>query len=95
MIQMRSRNSESTVLQFGQMKHLYLRKLLDVASVEYQYPEFIGENHKPHVTARQGAHFDVDSELTSHFVYLIEVVDTRRVIRSTLGWAKPTKLFDL
>jgi hypothetical protein len=59
-----------------------LCKLLDAAKVKYQYPEFIGENHKPHVTAREGVRFDIGNKRTAHTAYLIEVINTRRVIRS-------------
>ena len=37
--------------------HNNIRELLDTLKVEYQYPEFIGDNHKPHVTAREGVQF--------------------------------------
>lgn len=37
--------------------HNKLRELLDTLKVGYQYPEFIGDNHKPHVTAREGVQF--------------------------------------
>ncbi|HET8670780.1 MAG TPA: 2'-5' RNA ligase family protein [Candidatus Saccharimonadales bacterium] len=62
--------------------HNNLRKLLDGANVEYQYPEFIGDNHKPHVTAREGVQFVPGSTHTASAVYLIEVVDKKRVVRA-------------
>lgn len=61
--------------------HNSLRKLLDGFEVEYQYPEFIGENHKPHVTAREGVQFDAGDERLTSVAYLIEVVDGKRVVQ--------------
>jgi hypothetical protein len=62
--------------------HNRLRALLDGAKVEYQYPEFIGANHKPHVTAREGAQFTPGSKFVASAVYLIEVIDKKRVARA-------------
>ena len=62
--------------------HDNLLKLLDTTQVEYQYPEFTGENHKPHVTARKDVRFDTDSEHIASAAYLIEVLDTKRVVRA-------------
>lgn len=62
--------------------HDQLLKLLDTVSVDYQYPQFIGRNHKPHVTKREGMHFAAGDEYKSSAVYLIEVIDSKRVIRS-------------
>ncbi len=62
--------------------HDNLRKLLDEIKVEYQYPKFTGENHRSHVTAREGVRFDAGNEHTALAAYLIEVVDTKRVVRA-------------
>ena len=62
--------------------HEELRILLDEANVDYQYPQFIGDGHKPHVTVRDGARFEPGDEHTVKAAYLIEVVNGRRVIRS-------------
>lgn len=62
--------------------HNNLRKLLDGVKVEYQYPEFIGDNHKPHVTAREGVQFAPGSKRTASAVYLIEVIAKKRVVRA-------------
>lgn len=61
--------------------HDNLRELLDEIKVEYQYPEFIGENHRPHVTAREGLRLDAGIERTALTAYLIEVIDKKRVVR--------------
>ncbi len=62
--------------------HDDLRELLGASRVEYQYPEFIGESHRSHVTARDGVRFDAGSERLAFAVYLIEVVDRKRIIRA-------------
>lgn len=62
--------------------HDNLRKLLDEIKVEYQYPKFIGENHRPHITAREGVRFDAGNGHTALAAYLIEVVDKKRVVRA-------------
>ncbi|HEU4966101.1 MAG TPA: 2'-5' RNA ligase family protein [Candidatus Saccharimonadales bacterium] len=62
--------------------HDNVLKLLDTTQVAYQYPEFIGENHKPHVTARKDVRFDPGSEHIASATYLIEVVYTKRVVRA-------------
>lgn len=67
--------------------HNTLRRALDSLSVEYQYPEFIGSNHKAHVTQRPGVIFEANEQRLASVVYLIEVVDKQRVVRAkfTLG----------
>ncbi len=65
--------------------HNNVYKLLDYLKVEYQYPEFIGGNHKPHVTARDGMQFMPSDKRTVSAAYLIEIVDSKRVIRAKLG----------
>lgn len=67
--------------------HNDLRELLDAIVVEYHYPEFIGENHKPHVTARDSVQFAPGSKHIAPAVYLIEVIDTKRVVRTKLPLA--------
>jgi len=62
--------------------HNNLRKLLDGVKVEYQYPEFIGDNHKPHITARAGVQLIPGSKRIVSAAYLIEVVDEKRVVRA-------------
>lgn len=63
--------------------HNNLRKTLDMVHVEYQYPEFTGDGHKSHVTARDGVQFAAGSELLAFAVYLIEVVDKKRLVQAT------------
>lgn len=62
--------------------HDSLRKVLDGVEVEYQYPEFIGDKHKAHITAREGVRFAPGSERTVFVAYLIEVIDGKRIIRA-------------
>lgn len=62
--------------------HNKLRILLDSVDVEYEYPQFIGENHKPHVTKRADVQFSVGEKKTVQAACLVEVVDSKRVIRS-------------
>lgn len=61
--------------------HNKLRKLLDHIGVDHQYPEFIGGNHKPHVTARLGVQFAPGSKRTASAAYLIEVKNKKRIVR--------------
>ncbi len=67
-----------------QRLHNELRKPLNTIKVEYQYPEFIGSNHKPHITEREGVQFAPGSERIASVVYLIEVIDKKRVTRAKL-----------
>jgi lysophospholipase L1-like esterase len=62
--------------------HDRLRALLDKAGATFRYPQFIGSNHKAHVTQRDGKNFPPKTRLLSSAVYLIEVVDGQRLIRS-------------
>jgi hypothetical protein len=65
-----------------QKLHEYIRALLEKTRVAFQYPEFIGTNHKAHVTKRENVDFSPGSRLVSSAAYLIEVVGGKRVIRS-------------
>lgn len=62
--------------------HVALQKKLDDLHVSYEYPEFVGANHKAHVTQRQGVTFKEGSAIQSGAVYLIEVVNGQRVVRA-------------
>lgn len=65
--------------------HNELRKMLDAIKVEYQYPEFIGSNHKPHITEREGVRFVSGGSRIVPAAYLIEVINNKkRVIRAKL-----------
>lgn len=64
--------------------HNDLYNILDNLKVEYQYPEFIGDNHKPHVTARDGMQFTPGTKRSASAAYLIEIVDAKRVVRAKL-----------
>lgn len=70
--------------------HSQLQTLLEEAGVIFQYPQFIGSNHKAHVTQRDGKDFPPESQLISSAAYLIEVIDGQRIVRSRfyLGAAK-------
>jgi hypothetical protein len=71
------------VQQPEEMKlHNKLRELLDSVKVEYQYPQFIGSNHKPHVTKREGVQFGAGDKRISKAAYLIEVVEEKRAVRA-------------
>jgi hypothetical protein len=62
--------------------HDELHKTLDTTKAEYKYPEFIGSNHKPHVTQREGMQFTSGSGHRASAAYLIEIVDKQRVVRA-------------
>ena len=70
--------------------HNRLRLLLDSTSVEYEYPQFVGAKHKPHVTKREGVKYEAGNKLITNHAYLIEIVDERRVIRSRLKLGEQT-----
>lgn len=59
-----------------------LLNLLDTAAVEYQYPEFIGDKQKPHVTQRNNIQFTHSSKHIAYVVYLVEFVDKARIGRA-------------
>lgn len=61
--------------------HERLQAILEEASVTFQYPQFIGSNHRAHVTQRNGKDFPPERQVTSSTVYLIEVVDGQRIPR--------------
>lgn len=62
--------------------HEKLRSFLAANGALFQYPEFIGANHKAHVTRREGVQFEQGSQITCSAAYLIEVVDKRRIPRA-------------
>lgn len=64
--------------------HKRLQGALEEADVVFQYPQFIGSNHKAHVTKRDDKDFPLGSQLTSSAVYLIEVVDGKRIPRGKI-----------
>ena len=53
--------------------HNDLHGLLEAANVTYEYPQFVDEGYKPHVSKREGDHFDVGHKQVASAVYLIEV----------------------
>lgn len=61
--------------------HNRLQALLDDAGVTFQYPQFIGAAHRAHVTQRDSVDFPPKTHMISSVVYLIEVVDGRRIVR--------------
>lgn len=62
--------------------HNKLRGLLDSINADYEYPQFIGEGHKPHVTKRDGGQFNAGGRKTIQAACLVEIVDGKRVVRS-------------
>jgi len=62
--------------------HEKLITALDASLVKYQYPQFIGPNHKPHVTARNGVLFPPNSFHYSRAAYLIKIVDHNRLVKA-------------
>jgi hypothetical protein len=66
--------------------HKRLQTSLEEVGVTFQYPQYIGSNHKAHVTQRDGKDFPPGSQLTSSAAYLIEVVDGQRIVRSRFNF---------
>lgn len=67
-----------------QSLHERLQIALEKTGVTFQYSQFIGPNHKAHVTQRDG----VDFPLKNTSAYLIEVIDGQRIIRSRFNLSK-------
>lgn len=61
--------------------HNELLALLNSTRVEYEYPQFIGTRHKPHVTTREGTDFKVGDTFIAKQACLVEVVDSQRIVR--------------
>jgi hypothetical protein len=61
--------------------HNGLLTLLNSIPVEYEYPQFIGTRHKPHITAREGTDFKVGDTFIAKQACLVEVVDGQRIVR--------------
>jgi hypothetical protein len=72
-----------------QLLHTRLNVVLEDVGVIFQYPNFIGADHKAHVTQRDGVDFPPKTHVLSSAAYLIEVVDGRRIIRSRFSLGKP------
>lgn len=64
------------------MLHKQLQVALEEAQVTFQYPQFIGLGHRPHVTQRNGTDLPPKTHFLSSVVYLIEVINGQRIIRS-------------
>lgn len=62
--------------------HQKLQAKLNELAVAYEYPQFIGEGHKPHVTKREGIYFQPGAIHIAHAAYLIEVMNKKRVVRT-------------
>jgi len=62
--------------------HNELHKNLSALGVAFQYPQFIGMNHRAHVSVREGVMLREGQRHVSLVVYLIEVVDKKRVVRA-------------
>ncbi|HSW65661.1 MAG TPA: hypothetical protein VLI54_00795 [Bacillota bacterium] len=72
-----------------QSLHVRLNAVLEGVGVIFQYPHFIGANHRAHVTQRDGVEFPPKTHVLSSVAYLIEVIDGRRIIRSRFSLGKP------
>lgn len=73
-----------TIKNSDELQQLHTRLLtaLNALDVEYEYPEYVGAGHKPHVTQRKGVHFSVGNTHVTHTAHLIEIVNGKRVIRT-------------
>jgi hypothetical protein len=73
-----------TVENSNELKQLHdnLLHVLNSLNVDYEYPDYIGQGHKPHVTKREGAQFNKGDVCMTEAAYLIEIVDGNRVVRS-------------
>lgn len=68
--------------------HIQLKNFLDSIDVTYQYPQFVGQNHKAHVTKREGVYFAEGDVRKSSAAYLIEIVDSNRLVRAKFEFNK-------
>lgn len=66
------------------MLHNELHRRLGVLEVAFQYPEFVGQGHKVHVSKRDGMDFKQGQTEVSSAAYLIEVVDGKRIPRAKI-----------
>lgn len=53
--------------------HSQLHDLLNTARVSYEYPQFVGDGHRPHISKREGDQFMVGHKQMTNVAYLIEV----------------------
>lgn len=65
--------------------HKKLYKLLSAIPVEFEYPQFMGDNHKAHVTKRENIDFMPGSTIVSSAIYLIEVIGNNRVVQNKIA----------
>lgn len=68
--------------------HMRLQDALKQHGVAFQYPEFIGANHKAHVTKRDGVVFEMGSQRVAAAAYLVEVIDGQRAVRTRFELAR-------
>lgn len=54
---------------------------LNKLEVEYTAPQWVGKGHVFHITDRENEALEIGRDRTSEVIYLIEVVDRKRVIR--------------
>lgn len=62
--------------------HNALLKSLRSLDAEFEYPQFVGTGHKPHVTAREGTNFSPGDRIMVSHACLVEVINSKRIIRS-------------
>lgn len=62
--------------------NMALYEILNGLGVEYTAPQWVGKGHVFHVTEREDARLEVGGKHVSRAVYLIEVENGRRLVRS-------------
>lgn len=62
--------------------HMQLYQLLNELDVEYTAPEWVGPGYRAHVTERKNGKLAVGQQHLSEAAYLIEVEDSKRIIRT-------------
>ena len=68
--------------------HNDLCRHLDKIHVTYEYPEYVQQGYKPHISKRRGFESNNEDVLVSSRVYLVEIIDRKRVVRSRFGLGK-------
>lgn len=71
-----------------QQLHKQLHTMLGNSGATFEYPQFTGENHKAHITQRKGISFEPGTSILASNVYLIEIIDHNRVVRSKIELGK-------
>lgn len=61
--------------------NIQLYNQLNKLGVEYTAPQWVGKEHVFHVTDRVSDRLEINDDYVSKAVYLIEVIDHKRIIR--------------